>query len=110
MAAPAAPTGPMKASAVAKSGADPTRAVTITTERLRAAFRPVPMAQYFGRKLPHLAPDELEARIEETLKFLMLASQCTGSIPVTGDIDEIWHYWILQTQQYDALCAALPAA
>jgi hypothetical protein len=66
------------------------------------------MAHYFRRKLAHLSETELEMRIEETLKFLVIAPLCSGSVPVTQEIDEIWHYWILQTQEYDSLCSSMP--
>jgi hypothetical protein len=81
--------------------------MAISNERLRAAFLTPRMACYFARKLPHLDPVELTARIEETLKFLNIAVYCTGNIPVTRDIDDIWHLWILETQEYQRLCGLL---
>ena len=80
----------------------------IANEQLRAAFLDEPMLHYFKSKLPELPYHGLLARIEETLKFLYLASECTGPIPVSREIDEIWHYWILQTQEYASLCESLP--
>ena len=80
----------------------------IANEQLRAAFLDEPMLRYFRSKLSDLPDHELFARIEETLKFLFIASECTGSIPVSRDIDDVWHLWILQTQEYLTLCESLP--
>lgn len=68
-----------------------------------------PMRHYFERKFPQLPPQELALRIEETLRFLFISHECTGAIPVSREVDEIWHAWILQTQEYMALCDKLPA-
>jgi len=65
------------------------------------------MLHYFQKKLSQLPEAELRVRIEETLKFLAIATYCSSSIPVSRDIDEIWHYWILQTQEYEGLCLSL---
>ena len=81
----------------------------ISDDRLWAAFVDDAMAGYFGRKFPDVAPSELRSRICEALKFLFISPECHGSIPVTKDIDEIWHAWILQTQEYMELCTQLPA-
>jgi hypothetical protein len=80
-----------------------------TDQQLRAAFLDPAMLGYFRRKLPELTEPELLARVEEALKFLFIAHECRGPIPVTGEIDDIWHYWILQTQEYARLCRLLPA-
>lgn len=76
--------------------------------RLSAALLDAPMSHYFRRKFADLSDDELECRIEETLRFLFISHECSGAIPVSKDIDEIWHAWILQTQEYMALCERLP--
>ncbi len=75
---------------------------------LSAVLLDAPMAHYFGRRFADLADDELQLRIEETLRFLFISHECTGAIPVSKEIDEIWHAWILQTQEYMALCEKLP--
>lgn len=82
--------------------------MTITGDQLRGAYLSAPMLHYFRKKLWLLGEAELRARIEETLKFLAIANYCSGAIPVSRDIDEVWHYWILQTQEYEALCSSLP--
>ena len=66
------------------------------------------MAHYFTSKFADLPGDELHMRIEEALRFLFISHECKGSIPISKDIDEIWHAWILQTQEYMALCERLP--
>lgn len=66
------------------------------------------MRHYFRCKFEALQGDELEMRIEETLRFLFIAHECRGAIPVSKEVDEVWHAWILQTQQYMALCERLP--
>ena len=80
----------------------------MSNQTLRARLLTEPMLQYFTRKLSHLAPQLVLVQVEEALKFLMLADECTGAIPVSKEIDEIWHYWILQTQEYMELCELLP--
>jgi hypothetical protein len=81
--------------------------MTITNQQLCDAYLSVPMFYYFQKKFAQLSESELRARIEETLKFLAIATYCSGAIPVSREIDEIWHYWILQTQEYQALCLSL---
>jgi len=65
------------------------------------------MTHYFHRKLAPLPKREIRIRIEEALKFLNMAVYCKGQIPVSKEIDEIWHYWILETKEYRKLCAVL---
>src|SRR5690348_4424920 len=82
--------------------------MVITSQQLRGSFLSPPMLHYLERKFPQLPKAELHARIEETLKFLAIANYCSGAIPVSRDIDDMWHYWILETQEYEALCLSLP--
>ena len=89
--------------------AQPQSGVTaITGEDLRAAYLTAPMMHYFRKKLAEVADDDLLARIEEALKYLAISRYCRSAIPVTREIDDIWHYWILQTQEYEQLCRVLP--
>ena len=81
--------------------------MTITNDQLRDTFLTPAMLGYFKKKLPHLPAAEIGARIEETLKFLNIAIYCRGDIPVTREIDEVWHYWILETKEYWQLCQRL---
>lgn len=53
--------------------------------------------------------NERTIKIEEYLKFIYISS-CKehGFIPLTKEIDEIWHEYILQTKEYEKLCMSLP--
>jgi hypothetical protein len=79
----------------------------ISNRQLRDAFLSPQMRCYFEKKLPDVSAAEIGVRIEETLKFLNTAAYCHGNIPVSQEIDDIWHYWILETKEYDKLCASL---
>lgn len=79
----------------------------ITGYRLREEFLSPQMHFYFERKLAPLPSEDVLVQIEELLKYLNMAVHCNGDIPVSKDIDEVWHLWILQTQQYEELCAKL---
>ena len=81
--------------------------LTITNGQLRDAFLTPQMLAYFEKKLVHLSAAEIGVRIEEALKFLNIAVYCEGDIPVTEEIDEVWHYWILETKEYERLCRKL---
>jgi len=75
---------------------------------LRESFLEPGMYFYLQAKLPDLSPEDLEARIEEALKFLYLSTECSGNIPVTREIDDVWHLLILQTAEYATLCRRMP--
>jgi len=75
---------------------------------LSSALLDAAMHRYFRCKFPGLPSEELDTRIEETLRFLFIAHECTGPIPVSREVDEVWHAWILQTQEYFELCEQLP--
>ncbi len=79
----------------------------ITNEQLRETFLSPQMRCYFEKKLAPLTGDEVLVRIEETLKFLNIATYFHCSIPVAKEIDTIWHYWILETREYQKLCSML---
>ncbi len=56
-----------------------------------------------------LSSHELTLRIQEFLKFICLQSlKDSGFIPVSEEIDLIWHEYILQTRAYETLCQDLP--
>lgn len=63
---------------------------------------------YFARKFPELDRPAIEMRLCELLKFLILVRDFPGNIIFGKEIDEFWHYWIMQTREYEALCSALP--
>jgi hypothetical protein len=79
----------------------------ITNAQLRATFLTPQMAYYFERKLAPLPLADVEARIEELLKYLNIATHSHGGIPFTEEIDDVWHLWIMQTKQYLQLCRKL---
>jgi hypothetical protein len=81
--------------------------VAISNHQLREAFLTPQMKCYFERKLPEVPAPDVSVRIEETLKFLNIAVFCDGNIPVSQEIDDIWHLWILETRAYSRLCASL---
>jgi hypothetical protein len=81
--------------------------MTITNQQLRDAFLTPQLKHYFEQKLSPLPCAEVCVRVEEALKFLNIAVYCHGNIPVSKEIDEIWHYWILETKEYQKLCSAL---
>lgn len=62
-----------------------------------------------GRRLPDRGPEELRLQTEECLKFLIIASESEPMfIPMTREVDEVWHELILQTYFYAQLCERLP--
>ncbi len=51
----------------------------------------------------------LELQIRETLRFLSITSLTSGRrLPITPDVDIVWHELILQTVSYHQLCMSLP--
>ncbi len=82
----------------------------ISNEQLRRTFLSPAMKFYFDRKLAPLNSSEVDVRIEELLKYLNMAIHDRGDIPFSTDIDEVWHLWILETQEYQALCKRLQGA
>jgi hypothetical protein len=79
----------------------------ITNEQLRATFVSPAMKFYFDRKLSHLSSDEVDARVDELLKYLNMATFSHGGIPFNDEIDDVWHLWIMQTKEYALLCRKL---
>ncbi|MFF7455445.1 hypothetical protein [Kitasatospora sp. NPDC008115] len=56
-----------------------------------------------------VTPADAERQVTECLRYLYLVSSHREELaglflPVEQDIDEIWHYLILQTREYRALC------
>lgn len=65
--------------------------------------------ELFIEDFPDRSPEDIEIQAEECLKFLYIASMSKGVfIPLTKEVDEIWHEMILQTKFYQELCASLP--
>ncbi|MFI1258204.1 hypothetical protein ACH4U6_31085 [Streptomyces netropsis] len=66
------------------------------------------VVKYFTDKT-EAAPDHVERQVIECLRYLYLISRHREQLgglflPVEQDIDEIWHYLILQTREYRELC------
>ncbi|GGP43868.1 glycine-rich domain-containing protein [Streptomyces sindenensis] len=67
------------------------------------------VVRHFRDKTPEALPGFVERQVTECLRYLYLVSlhpdRLSGLfLPVEQDIDEIWHYLILQTREYRALC------
>ncbi len=65
--------------------------------------------RYFCDKAPDTPQEFVERQVTECLRYLYLVSRYRDRLsglflPVEQDIDEIWHYLILQTREYRALC------
>jgi hypothetical protein len=79
-------------------------------DMLLATCLPPEMKIYFQKKLPDDEDAWRDTKIAELLKYLYLASisDDDGPILFSREVDDVWHYWILQTRQYRTLCLALP--
>ncbi|WGS54557.1 hypothetical protein LFL96_26470 [Paraburkholderia sp. D15] len=58
---------------------------------------------------PSASPDDAERQLLECLRYLYLISRHRERLsglflPVEQQIDEVWHYLILQTREYRTLC------
>jgi hypothetical protein len=82
--------------------------VFISDGELLRKFVTPQMMRYFCAKMPELATEVLADRICELLKFLILVRFSPGRILFGKQVDDLWHYWILQTRQYAELCDQLP--
>jgi hypothetical protein len=72
-------------------------------------YKAKPMIIHLRRKFTKLNDDDFLVRVSECVKFLFLRSKSgRGFIPLSGEIDDIWHAFILQTQEYANFCLALP--
>ncbi|SDM05806.1 hypothetical protein SAMN04488074_11622 [Lentzea albidocapillata subsp. violacea] len=61
-------------------------------------------------KLTDRSDADIDVQLEECLKFLEIVSAGEGSsfIPLSKEVDEIWHELIVETGSYRRLCDALP--
>ncbi|WP_407285588.1 hypothetical protein [Streptomyces sp. BP-8] len=67
------------------------------------------VVDHFTAKDPELSPEFVTRQVTECLRYLYLVSRHRDRLgglflPVEQEIDEIWHYLILQTREYRALC------
>lgn len=73
------------------------------------SYRPQPILTHLASTFSDLPENDFLIRCEECLKFLYLRSVSgRGFIPLSGEVDEIWHAFILQTKAYADFCNALP--
>lgn len=78
-------------------------------EYIAPDFKWAPINAHMRAKFLSLDETDFQIRYRELLKFLYLRSKYgKGFIPVTVEIDAMWHEFILQTQAYQDLCTALP--
>jgi hypothetical protein len=80
----------------------------ITDRQILEKFVTPQMMRYFSAKLPTLSSETSALRICEMIKYLILVQYSPGRILFGKEIDDIWHYWILQTREYSQLCESLP--
>lgn len=68
------------------------------------------MLKHLKDHFSELSDYEFNTRLEEFLKFMYLSSKYNESFfPLTDEIDELWHEYIVQTLEYAQLCQALPS-
>ena len=80
----------------------------ISDEELLNQFVTPNMYVYFRAKLPHLTPDVLKCRLVELTKYLILAPKFPGNILFGQEMDDLWHFWVMQTREYAQFCKTLP--
>ena len=72
-------------------------------------YDPQPMIALLHKKLASKNSADLDIMIAEFVKFMFLRSSYgKGFIPLKGDIDDVWHEYILQTMEYEKFCLSLP--
>ena len=82
-------------------------------------LRSLPDPDIFSLTMEHfqknhqIPEDECLNRFTECLKYLYLVSACRDRVcnkffPLTAEVDEFWHYLIIQTREYQDLCQKLP--
>ena len=68
-----------------------------------------PMIAHLEKKFASIPSEKFSVMFEEFIKFMFLRSQYgKGFIPLKGEVDDIWHEFILQTVEYEKFCFALP--
>lgn len=75
------------------------------------AFDPSIILDHFAKKFAQIPAEKFEIMLQEFLKFMFLQSKYDkGFIPLIGEVDDIWHAFILRTREYEKFCFALPGA
>lgn len=78
-------------------------------KQIAPTYDPSHIVSHLNQKFNSIEHDVLHQRITEFLKFMYLRSLYgTGFIPLLAEVDDIWHEFILQTQEYERFCQALP--
>jgi hypothetical protein len=79
-------------------------------QHLSDAFVPEWMVRHLKARFQGIEAEALSLRIEEFVKFLILSTKIGGGkLPVSQDIDELWHAYIIETQEYASLCERIGA-
>jgi hypothetical protein len=86
----------------------PDQPAFISDAELLRDFVSPQMMSYFQAKMPDMRSETLVLRVCELLKYLIFVQYSPGRILFGREIDDVWHYWILQTRQYAQLCEKLP--
>jgi len=74
-------------------------------QHLRNAFVPEWMVRHLKARFQRIEAEALSLRIEEFVKFLILSTKIEGGkLPVSQEIDDLWHVYIIETQEYASLC------
>jgi hypothetical protein len=83
--------------------------MTMTTQTLGERLISARMWELLRRDFADRPAADLEVQVEECLRFLTIASE-TGAcfIPLSKEVDDIWHALVVQTRMYAQLCADLP--
>lgn len=68
------------------------------------------MLSHLKDRFKELTNQEFNYRLEEFLKYIFLCSKYGGGfIPLSKEVDEFWHEYIVQTEEYLNLCSSLPS-
>ncbi|MFD4631570.1 hypothetical protein ACFVYR_26085 [Streptomyces sp. NPDC058284] len=112
--APSAPASPDTATAAQTSAAQTPAAQTPaseppTAESLLGTALHQEVVRHFAAKPDAPAASYVTHQVRECLRYLYLVSRHPDRLgglflPVEQEIDEIWHYLILQTREYRELC------
>jgi len=86
----------------------PERPNSISDAELLRHFATPQIVQYFALKMPTVESNTLTLWTAELLKYLILVQYSPGRILFGKEIDDLWHFWILQTREYARLCEILP--
>lgn len=78
-------------------------------KQIAPSYNPTHIIKHLKEKFTSLEDVAFVIRTQECLKFLYLrAVSGRGFIPLSGEVDEIWHAFILQTKCYADFCESLP--